>query len=58
MHCDTETIALMVVACLNHKYRDKRVYFALLNTPGIDIATIPTLDVDKVFLFYRHNNRF
>ncbi|KAJ4286022.1 hypothetical protein N0V88_008137 [Collariella sp. IMI 366227] len=55
--CDTETMALMV-ACLNHQYRGNSVYFALLDTPGMDTATFPAPDVDKVFLFYRHDNGF
>jgi hypothetical protein len=57
MHCDTENMALMV-ACLNHKYRGESVYFALLDTPGMNTAAFPAPDVDKVCLFYRHNNGF
>ncbi|KAH6614535.1 hypothetical protein B0J18DRAFT_439596 [Chaetomium sp. MPI-SDFR-AT-0129] len=55
--CDAETMALMV-ACLNHRYRGNSVYFALLDTPGMDTTTFPVLDVDKVFLFYHHGNSF
>ncbi|KAK4148886.1 hypothetical protein C8A00DRAFT_38522 [Chaetomidium leptoderma] len=57
MRYDTETMTLMA-ACLNHQCRGNSIYFALLNTPGMDTATFPTPDVDKMFLFYRHENGF
>ncbi|KAK4233951.1 hypothetical protein C8A03DRAFT_19069, partial [Achaetomium macrosporum] len=53
--CDTETMALQI-ACLNRRYRDERVYFALLNAPGMDIAAFPPHDVDEGFLFYQHQD--
>jgi hypothetical protein len=36
------------------KYRDKRVYFALLGALRRDIAAFPPHDVDEGFLFYQH----
>lgn len=56
-YCDAETMALMV-ACLNHRYRGNSVYFALLDTPGMDTTTSQIRDVDKVILFYHHGNSF
>jgi hypothetical protein len=50
---DIETMALQI-AWLNWRYRDKRVYFALLGAPERDIAAFPPHDVDEGFLFYQH----
>ncbi len=49
-HCDAKAIGLMV-AGLNYRYRGNSVYCALLNAPGIDTATLPALDIDKVLVF-------
>ncbi|KAL2015040.1 hypothetical protein VTK56DRAFT_6432 [Thermocarpiscus australiensis] len=59
--CDAETMALQI-AWLNRQYQPKQkqannegVYFALLNTPGMDIAAFPPHDVEEGFLFYQHH---
>ncbi len=41
----------LMVACLNHQCRDKSAYFALLNTPDMDIETFPASDVDGCSCF-------
>ncbi|KAL2257851.1 hypothetical protein VTK26DRAFT_9082 [Humicola hyalothermophila] len=49
----TETVALMV-ACLNHHYRDYSVYFALLNAPGLDLRAHPPYPRNSIFVFHQH----
>ncbi|KAK4238380.1 hypothetical protein C8A03DRAFT_33623 [Achaetomium macrosporum] len=49
----TATMALMV-ACLNHHYRDYSVYFALLNAPGLDLRAYPPYPRNSIFVFHQH----
>ncbi|KAL2132402.1 hypothetical protein VTI74DRAFT_3879 [Chaetomium olivicolor] len=49
-----ETMALMV-ACLNHRYRGKNVYLALLDPPGLDLAAFPPFPRNNLFLFRQYH---
>lgn len=44
------------IAWLNRRYREKSVFFALLEAPGMDIAAFPPCNVGEGFLFYRHED--
>ncbi|KAK4148658.1 hypothetical protein C8A00DRAFT_38764, partial [Chaetomidium leptoderma] len=52
---DTETMALMV-ACLNRHFRNGRVYFTLVDAPGLDMAAFPAqAHHEEVVIFHQHD---
>jgi hypothetical protein len=53
--CDIETMALQI-AWLNQRYREKSVYFTLLDVPDMDIVAFTAPNIGEGFLFYRHQN--
>ncbi|KAK3902099.1 hypothetical protein C8A05DRAFT_34226 [Staphylotrichum tortipilum] len=53
--CDAETVALLI-AWLNEYYHGRNVHFGLLKEPGLDLGTFPAPEVDKTFLFCRHQD--